>query len=61
MARGILLDRNQNHYADFIHDVGRNIYPLIIATDYKPDGPDGVGNTLTLYEASGKLPKSTLH
>lgn len=47
----------RGHYADFIHNVGRNIYPLIIATDYEVDGPCGVGTTLTLYEANGDITK----
>jgi hypothetical protein len=45
----------RDHYGKFIHNVGRNIYPLIVATDYEVDGPCGVGTTLTLYEASGNI------
>ena len=47
----------RNHYSGFIHSVGRNIYPLIIATDHEVDGPCGVGTTLTLYEANGNVTK----
>lgn len=47
----------RDHYAAFIHNVGRNIYPLIIATDHEVDGPCGVGTTLTLYEANGNVTK----
>jgi len=47
----------RSHYADFIHDVGRNLYPLILFTDYEVDGPCGVGSTLTLYRADGSQTK----
>ena len=34
----------RSNYATFIHNVGRNIYPLIIFTDYDgEDGLNGVG------------------
>jgi len=42
----------RNHYADFIHNVGRNIYPLIIATE---ESCGESGTTLTLYEANGNI------
>lgn len=40
------------HYAQMIHNVGRNLYPLIVASDYEP-GFNGVGGTFTLYLADG--------
>ena len=52
-----LNDGIRNQYAGFIHSVGRNIFPLIIATDHEVDGPSGVGTTLTLYEANGSVTK----
>jgi guanine deaminase len=39
-------------YAKMIHAVGRNIYPLIVASDYEP-GFAGVGSTFTLFLADG--------
>ena len=46
----------RRHYSDFIQQVGRNIYPLIIASDYETDGHGGgVGSTLTLYKADGSI------
>lgn len=45
----------RRHYADFIRQVGRNIYPLIIASDYETDGHSGVGSTLTLYRKDGSI------
>jgi hypothetical protein len=47
----------RDHYKDFIHDVGRNVYPLILFTDYEVDGPSGVGSTLTLYRDDGSITK----
>lgn len=47
----------RSHYSDFIHEVGRNIYPLIIFSDSEVDGPNGVGSTLTLYRADGSITK----
>ena len=41
-------------YANFIHQVGRNIYPLIIASDHEPEF-SGVGSTFTLYLEDGEL------
>jgi len=38
----------KNNYQNFIRNVGRNIYPLIIASDYEP-GKEGVGGTYYLY------------
>lgn len=38
----------KNNYQNFIRNVGRNIYPLIIASDYEP-GKEGVGSTYYLY------------
>jgi hypothetical protein len=35
-----------------IHDIGRNIYPLIIASDNEP-GLQGVGSTFTLFRRDG--------
>ena len=38
----------KNNYQNFIRKVGRNIYPLIIASDFEP-GKEGVGTTYYLY------------
>ncbi|WP_447971091.1 hypothetical protein [Nitrospira sp. M1] len=38
----------KNNYQNFIRNVGHNIYPLIIASDYEP-GKEGVGSTYYLY------------
>ncbi|MEO8327512.1 MAG: hypothetical protein ABI618_16795, partial [Nitrospirota bacterium] len=38
----------KNNYQNFIRNVGYNIYPLIIASDYEP-GKEGVGSTYYLY------------
>jgi len=38
----------KNNYQNFIRNVGQNIYPLIIASDYEP-GKEGVGGTYHLY------------
>jgi len=48
------------NYQRMIHQVGRNIYPLIIAKDNLPDtdradiGRQGLGGTYTLYLANGE-------
>mmetsp|Transcript_19401 Transcript_19401/g.35082 ORF Transcript_19401/g.35082 Transcript_19401/m.35082 type:complete len:447 (-) Transcript_19401:329-1669(-) len=47
----------RSHYSDFIHEVGRSLFPVIIFTDYEVDGPSGVGSTLTLYRADGSQTK----
>ena len=39
----------KNNYQNFIRNVGQNIYPLIIASDYEP-GKEGVGGTYYLYQ-----------
>ncbi len=38
----------KNNYQNFIRNVGQNIYPVIIASDYEP-GQEGVGGTYYLY------------
>ncbi len=38
----------KNNYQNFIRNVGQNIYPLIIASDYEP-GKEGIGSTYYLY------------
>lgn len=38
----------KNNYQNFIRNVGQNIYPVIIASDYEP-GKEGVGSTYYLY------------
>ena len=38
----------KNNYQNFIRNVGQNIYPLIIASDYEP-GKEGGGSTYYLY------------
>lgn len=47
----------RSNYKDFIHQVGRNIFPLIIASDHdeNDDGYSGVGSTLTLYRSDGSI------
>ena len=45
----------RSNYSTFIHDVGRNVYPLIIFTDYEEDSLSGVGSTLTLYRKDGSV------
>jgi len=45
----------RSNYSTFIHDVGRNVYPLIIFTDYEEDALSGVGSTLTLYREDGSV------
>ena len=45
----------RSNYSTFIHDVGRNVYPLIIFTDYEEDALSGVGSTLTLYRQDGSV------
>ena len=47
----------RSHYAEFIKLVGRNIYPLIIATDSDESGYSGVGTTFTLYLEDGSEKK----
>jgi hypothetical protein len=48
------------NYQRMIHQVGRNIYPLILAKDNLPDtdrgdiGRQGLGGTYTLYLANGE-------
>lgn len=46
----------RTNYSDFIHNVGENIYPLIIASDYEP-GFEGVGSTFTLFTKDGSQHK----
>ena len=40
-------------YSSFIANVGKTIFPLIVATDIEP-GFSGVGSTFTLFLADGK-------
>lgn len=42
----------RGEYKGFINNVGRNIYPLIIASDFEP-GFEGVGSSFTLYLKDG--------
>ena len=37
----------RSNYANFIKNVGRNIYPLIISSDYDSEHGGGVGTTFT--------------
>ena len=46
----------RENYTGFIHNVGKNIYPLIIASDYEP-GFEGVGSTFTLFLRDGSQHK----
>jgi hypothetical protein len=43
----------RTNYKPYIHNVGRNIYPLIIASDFEP-GFEGVGSSFTLYLEDGR-------
>lgn len=43
----------RGEYKGFIYNVGRNIYPLIIASDFEP-GYEGVGSSFTLYLRDGR-------
>ena len=45
----------RSNYSTFIYDVGRNVYPLIIFTDYEENALSGVGSTLTLYRKDGSV------
>jgi len=47
------------NYANFIKNVGRNIYPLIIASDHDNEQGSGVGTTFTLYLEDGHELKIT--
>ena len=38
----------KNNYQNFIRNVGQNIYPVIVASDYEP-GKEGVGSSYYLY------------
>ena len=55
-VKNVFRDMN-NHgrdmYASFIQNVGRNIYPVIVASDHEP-GFSGVGSTFTLFLADGE-------
>ena len=41
-------------YKTFSERVGRNVYPLIVASDHEPEF-SGVGTTFTLFLEDGKL------
>lgn len=47
----------RENYKGFIYNVGRNIYPLILASDYEP-GFEGVGSTFTLFLRDGRFKSS---
>ena len=49
----------RSNYANFIKNVGRNIYPLIIASDYDKEIGTGLGTTFTLYLENGNILKIT--
>eukprot|EP00586_Coscinodiscus_wailesii_P016169 CAMPEP_0172515580 /NCGR_PEP_ID=MMETSP1066-20121228/269092_1 /TAXON_ID=671091 /ORGANISM="Coscinodiscus wailesii, Strain CCMP2513" /LENGTH=406 /DNA_ID=CAMNT_0013296691 /DNA_START=177 /DNA_END=1397 /DNA_ORIENTATION=- len=49
---------NRANYAKFIEAVGRNIYPLIIASDHEQDY-SGVGTTFTLFMKNGSQMKES--
>jgi hypothetical protein len=49
----------RSNYANYIKQVGRNIYPLIIATDDDNEQGGGVGTTLILYLEEGNEFKIT--
>eukprot|EP00049_Salpingoeca_infusionum_P022845 m.9107 g.9107 ORF g.9107 m.9107 type:complete len:417 (+) comp5425_c0_seq1:160-1410(+) len=42
----------RDNYKDMIYKIGRNIYPLILASDNEP-GLEGVGSTFTLFRRDG--------
>jgi hypothetical protein len=44
----------RNEYKGFIYNTGRNIYPLIIASDFEP-GFEGVGSSFTLFLKDGRF------
>jgi len=46
----------RENYTGFIKNVGRNIYPMIIASDFEP-GFEGVGSSFTLYLKDGSQHK----
>jgi len=46
----------RENYTGFIRNVGKNIYPLIIASDYEP-GFEGVGSSFTLFLKDGSQHK----
>lgn len=46
----------RTEYKGFINSVGRNIYPLIIASDFEP-GFEGVGSSFTLFLRDGSQQK----
>ena len=46
-------NHGRDMYASFIQNVGRNIYPVIVASDHEP-GFSGVGSTFTLFLANGE-------
>ena len=48
----------KNNYQNFIRNVGQNIYPLIIASDYEP-GKEGVGSTYYLYRKDRQVESVT--
>jgi len=43
----------RENYANMIFNVGRNIYPLIVAADYEVGTPSGIGSSFTLYLEDG--------
>ena len=47
-------------YSRFIKNVGRNIYPVIVATDHEPEF-SGVGSTFTLFLENGMSIVSNTH
>ena len=49
----------RSNYANYIKQVGRNIYPLIIATDHDNEQGGGVGTTFILYLEDGNELKIT--
>ena len=49
-----LNNEGRSVYSSFISNVGKNIYPLIVATDVEPNF-SGVGSTFTLFLADGKI------
>ena len=54
-----LNQHNRNNYAEFIKQVGRNLYPVIIATDHDDEIGTGVGTTFILHQEDGSEMKIT--
>jgi len=54
-----LNSHSRSYYAHYIESVGRNIYPVIVASDYDISQGPGTGNTFTLFLEEGRELKTT--